>query len=372
MAAAEPLPSRPSSAAGHAAVEMGLEGPLWSTIKRQLYRSEVSCVKRLVGESLIQQNRLAWEELVSLRQILTDFQRQNEEISEALTKQVQLCGSQHRDLLRRQAQIVLEDVRTQAEAHGHDIEDLLPELRDDKQLYDYLLGKDRRSLSKLGLHGTPPTTPSTRPSTAGARSSSCCSASPEPFGPFGMQPLSFGRALSIEELEDVAKGIREALESEHESLLGLIGELTERLEAEAAGRSSMRRGEPSTAKLQQFAHKLQELAVSPGSLRTLFLTGPISPSRRNSAQGADDEVDAFAPPPLPPVGGSNIRRLQALIKSRRQEAPVATASLGAVPEAPQNFLSMLSPSGGYPGEPALPTPAGAKQPFDIFFDDPFA
>merc|ERR1719343_791190 len=84
------------------------EGPLWNSIKKQLYRSEVSHIKRLVGDSLIQQNRVMWDEIASLKQILSDFQEQNDELSESTQKQVLFCSSQHRDLLRRQAQIMME------------------------------------------------------------------------------------------------------------------------------------------------------------------------------------------------------------------------------------------------------------------------
>merc|ERR1719230_2115142 len=102
MAPPTPLPNRPVTPAGQADTE---DGPLWSTIKRQLYRSEVAHVKRLVGEALIQKNRLMWDELASLKQILTDFEQQNDELSAAAKQQVLFCGSQHRDLLRRQSQM---------------------------------------------------------------------------------------------------------------------------------------------------------------------------------------------------------------------------------------------------------------------------
>merc|ERR1719486_1576604 len=108
-----PLPVAGTTSAASAGVRASSrdaevqEGPLWSTVKRQLYRSEVSHVKRLVGEALIQKNRLMWDELASLKQILMDFQHQNDELSDGLKQQVLFCGSQHRDLLRRQSQMVL-------------------------------------------------------------------------------------------------------------------------------------------------------------------------------------------------------------------------------------------------------------------------
>jgi len=75
-----------------------------------------------------------------------------------------------------------------------------------------------------------------------------------------------GRALNLEELAQVAEGIREALQSEHESLLSAIGEQMEHLECEADHQANaigrLKGGEPSTAQLQQFVHKLQEVASS--------------------------------------------------------------------------------------------------------------
>jgi len=63
------------------------QGPLWSTIKQQLYRSEVSEVKRQVVPALIRQNRQMWEEINSLRQILAEFQEQNDEAIESRRQQ---------------------------------------------------------------------------------------------------------------------------------------------------------------------------------------------------------------------------------------------------------------------------------------------
>lgn len=316
-------------------------------------------MKRLVGEALIQKNRLMWDELASLKQILSDFQQQNDELSDGLKQQVLFCGSQHRDLLRRQAQMVLADIKSQAESSGQVLEDLVPELRD-HQMCDFVLdSKDVRRDSSGKLECTkftPPATPSTRPPSSsggwpprppssGGRSG--CS-TPDPIG--GCLPLPLGRALVLEDLKLVARGIREALEAEHESLLNAIGEQMEHLEAEADHQAHavgrLARGEPSTAQLQQFVHKLQELAASP-ALRTLTLTGGESGSQSS---------------PLP--GGSSVRRLQALIAQRRLASPrhsSKTAGLGVVPE-----VHDTSPNGGYPATPS----GGPGMPFDPFFDDP--
>lgn len=328
------------------------DGPLWSTIKRQLYRSEVAHVKKLVGETLIQKNRVMWAEVSSLRHILADFQQQNDKLSDQNAKQVLFCGSQHRDLLRRQAQMVLADIKTQAESCGHALEDLLPEL-EDRQMRDFIEGgNESRRVSSGKFDGlTPPATPSTRPpSSIGCRplSSGGRSGCSTPDVASGL-PLPLGRALNLEELAMVAEGIREALESEHESLLASIGEEMEHLEAEADHRArsvGKFSGEPSTAKLQQFVHKLQEVAASP-SLRTLSLTGgePLLPTSSL-------------------VGGSSVRRLQALIAERRLASP--QKSLPDVPEAHDMTAGSGEPATTYGGGSST----GAGAPFDPFFDDP--
>lgn len=355
------LPNRPFTPAGLLDSEDGQ--PLWSSIKCQLYRSEVAHVKRLVGEALIQKNRLMWDELASLKQILTDFQEQNEELSEGLKQQVLFCGSQHRDLLRRQSQMVLADIKTQAESCGHDLEELLPELKD-AQLRDFILGgKECRRTSGKYEGFTPPATPSTRPpSSTGMRPCSSggrsgCS-TPDQFG--GCLPLPLGRALNLEELAQVAEGIREALQSEHESLLSAIGEQMEHLECEADHQAHaigrLKGGEPSTAQLQQFVHKLQEVAAS-STLRTLTLTGPLA-------------GEAALAPSSEFSGSSSVRRLQALIAGRRLVSPhrsSKSAVLGAVPEVHD------TPTGsGYPSPTGsgYPTSGGKGIAFDPFFDDP--
>jgi len=348
MAETMSSPSRPFTPAGQLATE---DGPLWSTIKGQLYRSEVAHVKRLVGEGLIQKNKEMWEELASLKLMLTDFQQQNDKLSESIKKKVSFCGSQHRDLLRGQAQMVLADIKSQAESCGHNLEELLPELRDNPGMHDYITGgKDcRRSAGKLDGFGTPPATPSTRPpSSNGMRpvSSGGRSGCSTPDHAGNGLSLPLGRALNLDELGSVAEGIRDALKSEQESLLTAIGEENEQLESEADHRVEhvgRNRAEPSTAELQQFVHKLQELANSP-SLRTLSLTG--------------------GEPERPAPGGSSVRRLQALIAERRLASPRRVskpANLFAVPESQTTPTS--SGGGGYSaGKPAVA--------FDPFFDDP--
>mmetsp|Transcript_58437 Transcript_58437/g.187667 ORF Transcript_58437/g.187667 Transcript_58437/m.187667 type:complete len:366 (+) Transcript_58437:92-1189(+) len=341
---------------------MGLEseeGPLWNSIRKQLYKSEVSHVKRLVGDSQIQQNKLLWNELTSLRQILADFQEQNDERSESLKQQVRFCGTQHRDLLRRQAQIILEDVRSQAESCGHVLEDLIHELRDHRWR-EFLLCKDSsHNNSKSELRFSPPATPSTRPSSSSGVSG--CS-TPEPLT--GLPPLPLGRQLGVDELSGVAEGIREALEAEQEALLAAIGEQIQRLEAEDARRVESARGEPSTVELQEFVHKLQDLAVSP-SLRTLSLTGPPSPGNSKALDLGGEGLC----PPMPISGGANVRRLKALIAQRRLASPPPHQALGAVPEVadaiPAPTLAALV---GVPVNGCT----GAKPAFDPFFDDPFA
>lgn len=325
------------------------EGPLWNTIRRQLYKPEVSYIKRLVGEPLIQQNKLMWDEIASLRQMLQEFQEQNDLLAAGVEKQVQFCDSQHRELLKRQAHIILEDLRSQAAACGHAVEDLVPELRDEV-MRRCLFGKEPRggkAGSKSDLRLSPPPTPSTRPS-----SSSGYSRCSTPDAATGMPMMVHGRQLAMEELDTVAAGIREALESEHESLLAAISEQMQRFEAEEVRRAEFGsracRGEASTAQLQQLVHKLQDVAVSP-TMRTLALTGSAL------SEGS------FSPP-MPIAGGANVRRLQALIANRRRQT-----SLFAVPEAPD--VNLFGTAG------AGTTSAGGakvKAGFDPFFDDPFA
>lgn len=328
------------------------DGPLWSSIKRQLYKSEVAHIKRLVGEALILKNRIMWDEVASLKQILTEFQQQNEELSENLKKQVRFCGSQHRDLLRQQAQIMVTDIKRQAESYGHALEDLLPDWKD-KQLQDYVYGNAecRRGDSGKFDGFTPPATPSTRPPSSCGRSG--CSTPDSNAGRLPTFPL--GRALSLKDMDVVAASIREALESEQESLFVAIGEQQSLLEAEATLRAEAHgrfaRGEPSTAKLQEFVNKLQEVAASP-TLRTLSLT----------------DVSELASPVPPMPRGSHVRRLQALISQRRlatPREPPCPVGLGAVPE-------IQSPSSFEPTERSgvSANSAARNAPVDPFFDDP--
>jgi len=337
--------------------EPGGEGPLWPAAARQLYRSEVSHVKRLVGERLIQQNRTMWNELASLQQIFAEFQQRNDELSDTLRRQLQLCGSKHRDLLRQQMKMTLSDVRSQADAAGYSLGEVLPELRD-PQLESFIhnvQGVHMLSRKDSEAFSSQPSTPSTRPSSAGGRSG--CS-TPDPLT--GIPPLPLGRQLGLDELDAVAESIREALHAEHVALLSAIGEQTDQLEAEMEYRTQSvdraQRGEPSTAKVQQFVRRLQDLAVSP-ILRTASLTSPTV-----SLSGVGEVA---APLQALTAGGSNVRRLQALVAQRRQALPSQQRRvLGAVPET-TNTTTLL------PVSPAIVADVGAKRAFDPFFDDPF-
>lgn len=361
MVAVQLMPSfaRPATAASEAASESEEDGPLWESIKRQLYKAEVAQVRRLVGETLIQQNKLMWAEAAALRQIVADYEQQSDDIAKGVKQQVQLCGTQHRDLLRRQAQIILEDLRAQAAACGQALEDVVPELRDEA-LRDYVTSRREPRSSggceALGLRlvsPTPPMTPSTRPP------SSCGGVSVCSTPDLGLPALPLGRQLGVDELDGVAAGIREALQAEQESLLVAIAEQTQRFEAEDGRRASAKAGparEPSTAELQQLVRKLQDIMVNP-TLRTLAL------AENSSAQGRAETADAAdgALEAQPISGGANVRRLRSLIAQRRRVGTGAPLPLGALPESPAGT-----------GIPAANEGASGKPKFDPFFDDPFA
>jgi hypothetical protein len=325
-----------------------LDGPLWSTVKRQLYRSEVNHLKKLVGVSVIQRNKLAWQELAALRQILFEFQQQNEELSESLRRQVQFSGSQQREFLRGQARIILEDIGDQIQASGCSLEDFVPDLRD-SLIREFVYGVPCAVLACQ----SPVTTPSTR------ASSSSGLTTPEPAV---LVPM--GKQLSLGDLDAVADGVREGLEAEHNALLSAIAEQIGYLEAEDANRtSSLRRArEVPLAKLQHFVHATQELATS-RSLHALC-RAPVSPGEPASLiPRPHDENTSCITQRQPITGGAHVRRLRALIAHRRDAPPAH----GMSPLAHGNVSSTLT---------SLPCvvngPSSKKAVFDPLFDDPFA
>lgn len=340
------------------------EGPLWNTIKGQLYSSEVSHVKKLVGESLIRENKLMWDEITSLRQMLQDFQRQNEELpGGGLRTQVQVHGSQHREMLRRQLQITIEDVQSQATVCGRTLEDLVPELKEDRQLYDFIFNKEELNRGALSSkRSTPPPTPPLTPSTRFSSSSS--GGTPEPHA--GV--LGLGRHLGFDELVSVAEGIREALEGEHASLLASISEQVRLLEAEDARRAHSNGQvplmEPSMEKLQGLIHKLQDVSVSPGP--EAMQLSPQANSRR--IPGSLSIIPEDAPPP-PIVGGAQVRRLQALIAQRRCQTPLHELPDATLKEPYAFREAEVADGGGREQNSAAGPP---KPVLDPFFDDPFA
>lgn len=378
------LPPRPSSAlstsgASSSAPSPAEDGPLWSTLRRQLYRSEVTHVKRMVGEALIRQNRLLWDEAGSLRQMLSDIVQKNEELTENLEKQVKFSGSQHRDLLRRQAQIMIDGLKPRVEECGSTLENFLPELKEARfrnfLFSDDLTAERERNGSFLGGKidsWSRPSTPSTR-----SPSSSRCS-TPEVSSAGRSNSLVLGRALGLEELAQVADNIREALVDEERALKAAVAETLEHLEAQAQQKGAITRqirgeGEPSTAELQQLTHKLQDLSKSP-SLNTLaIMGGPSSPSRSSTFPSSQHSTAGPAAPLAPLPGGANVQRLRALIAQRRRESVAPAPALCTVPEAPDASVpvSPKQPS-SVPGFAAPSAPEQPSKSFDPFFDDPFA
>lgn len=354
---------------------------MWDSLKQRLYKPEVTHVKRLVGKDLICQNRALWDELNSLRQIMTEFEQQNDSLLHAKQFRLQLCGTPHRDLLRRQLRLLCEDLRAQAAVGGVAAEDWVPELKD-KLLQDFL-GSGGGGGGCPDLASQRPSTPSTRPPSSCGGVSGCTT----PDGGGGLPPLPLGRPLRVSELGGVADGIREAIEEENESLLALIGEQMQRFEAEDERRQCAERAgaqaEPSTSELQQLAKKLQDVVVSP-SLRSLAVAasatstigvepeGVSAPSIAAGAGaggrggGAGDLVV-----PLPVGGAAHVRRLRALIAQRRGTA-AAVGGRPPVPTGPAQAAGLPGASGPLGLAAAGPATAAAKLGIDPFFDDPFA
>lgn len=322
------------------------DGPLWNSVKLQLYKPEVSHVKRLVGEQLIQSNATMWAELMSLREIVTDF-RQEQEMP--LRSASQQRPHQHRELLRRQIHKLLEEphMLTLSAHGGPQLEELVPELLDPR-ISEFLYSGS--FASTLGL----PDTPSAHPSSSCGSNASTCSTScstPEP----GRTPLlTLGRALKVSELEAVAAGIRAELETEHNALAAAIAvemRLFDSAEASRSGNGAL--GLPSADELQGLVHKLQ------GLIADKFATNAVS--HPNCGSHTDDSKTFHI------VGCASIHRLKALI-ARRREEPASQPSTPKADKLGYPILPLKSVEEESLRSSQI-TPISAT--FDPFFDDPF-
>eukprot|EP00928_Gymnodinium_smaydae_P086815 TRINITY_DN71239_c0_g1_i1.p1 TRINITY_DN71239_c0_g1~~TRINITY_DN71239_c0_g1_i1.p1 ORF type:complete len:336 (+),score=53.62 TRINITY_DN71239_c0_g1_i1:55-1062(+) len=322
------------------------EGCLWNTIKRQLYKPEVAHIKRLVGESYIQQNRLLWDELLSLRQMFEEFQGQNDQLLEQRQAGAQVCKNPHRDLLRKQAITLMQDLCAQTFSENTTPEDLVPELRE-KRFRDFL--------SQDLEHSRMPQTPSTRSSSSSGFAA---------MDLINVPSVPLGRALDVDELVPVADSIREALMEEHDMLSAAIHEQMQRLMAEDARRLVTSRGEPTNAELQSVVHKLQEAIVSPKQ-KLIPSTNAFTQQPGTVADAQSNSGSASLNQPM--KGCANVQRIRALIAQRRKEA--AGQVLDALPEDTQT-AQIQSQSGA--GAALAPASIGNKASFDPFFDDPFA
>lgn len=334
------------------------EGPQWNQIKRHLYPAEVSTVRRSVGENLIRETKLAWQELNSLRQMLKDFQDQNDVLSDEAEKSAaereKLFKNPQRDLLKQQARMLLEDVQRQEATGGKPLQDLLPD-EQDKRTANFILGKslnDEQCISRPPSGLGCPLTPSTRPSSRSTTRPSTGASEDR----VGGQPIALGRQLGASELQTVADGIRGALQEELEALLSAIEEQNHLLEAEACIQAQAyarvkASDEPSTADLRQLVHRLQSIITSPG-----FQVHSMHPPRR--PEGSFN-------------GGGRVRMLQTLIQQSRREAAETTA----VDEEPESPPTSPSAFGQDKQRTVKAAPAAviasAPRKLDPFFDDPF-
>lgn len=358
------------------------DGPLWPSIRQQFYPSEVPHVKRIVGEMRIRRNRTVWQELVSLRQILGDFQQQNDMLTEGQELRERLVNSPHRNLLEQQVQMLLKDVQKQADYVGKTVLELLPDNPESfRQMCDYFLKRRSsntlpdRSPSRLSVASGCPTTPSTRPST---RPTSAC-LSRSSGASEDLPCFATGEPLPQGELQTVATRIGEALEEEHSALLAAIEEQRALLEAEASHQSDTvlrAKAEPSTADLQRLVQQLQAFVTSPG-FQALAAVSPTKSGGKSFVARAPAEP---APPAKPAaaawLGGASVRRLRSLIQQTRLEAASEQEKFAAM-------LAEEGPASPKPMPPAAPAPAptcmpgaagptaGSSKLLDPFFDDPF-
>lgn len=349
-----------------------VEGPQWNQIKRHLYPAEVSAVRRLVGENCIRETKVAWQELNSLRQMLKEFQDQNDALNETAERTAaereKFFQNPQRDLLKQQANLLIEDVRRQEATGGKSLQSMLDQ--QELRTAQFILGGksvEDQCVSRppSGLGGYPQT-PSTRPS---SRSTTRPSTGASERG----QPFALGHQLGASELQTVADQIREALQEEHEALLSAIEEQNHLLEMEADVQAhAYRRSkveEPSTADLRQLVHKLQGIITSPGFQVTTMQHPPRRPEGSFTA-------------------GGRVRMLQTLIQQSRREAAEASA-LDEEPESPpaspmaagckspqqKQSTAGTGSSSGYnadrpPIAAATSAPASTRK-LDPFFDDPF-
>lgn len=336
---------------------MLVESPQWNQIKRHLYPAEVSTVRRLVGENLIRETKIAWRELNSLRQMLKDFQEQNDLLSDAAERTAaereKLFQNPQRDLLKQQARLLIEDVQRQEATGGKPLWEMLN--HDDRRTAEFVLGKtlnDEESVSRppsgLGCPQTPSTRPSsrstTRPSTGASEDR------------IGGQPFALGRQLGASELQAVADSIRDALEEEIQALLSAIEEQNYLLEAEACVQAqayarAKANNEPSTADMRQLVHRLQSIITSPG-----FQVHSMHPPRRPEG--------SFS-------GGGRVRMLQTLIQQSRREAAETSAVDEESEPPPTSHLACSQHNQPTMQAAAAIATSATTCKLDPFFDDPF-
>lgn len=337
--------------------ESHVESSLWASIRQQFYRSEVPHVKRLVSEHRIRRNKVAWQELVSLRQILADFECQNDELVQGHELRAKLCACPHRNLLEQQARILLKDLQQQCRTSGRN--DLaIFDNESDRVLRAYILegsstseglASPVRSPSRLS-NCSGPTTPSTRPSSACFSRSSGASEDVPCF--------AIGEPLSLAELQAVAARISEALDEEHESLLAAIEEQNLLLEAEASHQSTAvlrAKAEPSIAELKRFVHRLQELCTSPGLQALAAAHHALTGDQGSAARPSGGHV-------LGSTGA--VQKLRFLIEKTRQAAEEVTVPL------PEPSMVMAPDRAPAPLFPTLKSRMDSGN-IDPFFDDPF-
>lgn len=253
---------------------------VWQATKAQLYLTERLYVKRIVGRDSIQRNKVALRELRCLQEILSDLHSSSRSVSPSRLSAIEAAASSWHEL---------QAMSTTRGVAPDELCDVPPDVRQFFQA-GHATSSGRRAQCGSETGATSTRAPSTALELDEVRSlgTDCHSEHMAHIDGFVTCPSS---RTASEQLDHLARELREQLDQEHTSLLASIEEVQGLMEAEVVAPRTL----PSFSALSLFVDAVEQLREKSGNAGTLHVHDP--PAEASPAYTERGEL----PPDLVPA-----------------------------------------------------------------------
>lgn len=260
-------------------MDINNQDTIWTRIKSKLPTCEIDEVSRLLGIELIEKNEDLKEEVNTLKEILADFQQQNEKLRVSLKSRPRLPDHPARVLLEQQIMLLIKSVKHSSSAvsdsNSQNNRLLSPKNKSEEKVLQHVLKKhDPNSNLILANSDTSPLSRFTklhasRPGTASSNFSSRSGTSSSSAPPDLLDPMENGK-LNMFRICKVTKDIKAAMREESQELMEEIEYIQSLLEMEheeiTEEKNQALTTPPSLDEMRAFSQKLEKTWLLEDSL----------------------------------------------------------------------------------------------------------